>query len=90
MAQVMENVYYTRLSGGRRVAIPAEVCEKVGLNQGDPLEIRVNEHGLQLIPFDQVIQEVQQAFAPFRKSGVSMVDVLIRERREEAAREDRE
>jgi hypothetical protein len=40
--------------------------------------------------FEQVVREVQEAFAPYKQPGVSVVDELIRERREEAAREERE
>jgi hypothetical protein len=36
------------------------------------------------------VREVQAAFAPYKQPGVSVVDELIRERREEAARENRE
>lgn len=86
----MENVYHTKLGEGRRVAIPAEVCKKFGLHLGDPLSIKVGENGLELIPLEQVVREVQEAFTPYRKAGVSMVDDLIRERRKEAAKEDRD
>ncbi len=43
-------------------------------------EIRLTEHGLAL-------QRSQQILAKYKKPGVSMVDELLRERREEAARE---
>jgi AbrB family looped-hinge helix DNA binding protein len=86
----MDDVYYTKLGEGRRVAIPAEVCEQLGLQPGDPLAIKVQDHSLQLVPYEQIIREVQEAFAPYRQPGVSAVDELIRERRREAAREDAE
>jgi AbrB family looped-hinge helix DNA binding protein len=86
----MDSVFHTKLGEGRRVAIPAEVCQKLGLNPGDPLAIEIHDGGLHLIPYDQVIRDIQRAFAPYKKPGVSVVDELIRERREEAARENRE
>jgi len=86
----MDNVFHTKLGEGRRVAIPAEVCQKVGLNPGDPVAIEIHEDGLHLVPFLQVVREVQKAFAPYKKPGVSVVDELLRERREEAERENRE
>jgi hypothetical protein len=54
------------------------------------LTIRIRDDGLHLVPFEQIIREVQAAFAPYRQPGVSVVDELIRERRAEAAREARE
>ena len=86
----MDRVYHTKLGEGRRVAIPAEVCEEFGLQPGAPLAIKVHEDSLQLVPYEQIIREVQAAFAPYKQPGVSVVDELIRERREEAARENRE
>jgi AbrB family looped-hinge helix DNA binding protein len=86
----MENVFHTKLSDGRRVAIPADVCQKLGIHPGDPLAIEIHDDGLHLIPYAQIIREVQKAFAPYKKPGVSVVDELIRERREEAARENHE
>ena len=83
----METVYHTKLGGGRRVAIPAEVCKKLGLAAGDALTIRLGEDGMQLLTFDHIIRDVQKAFAPYRKRGVNQVDELVRERRDEAARE---
>jgi AbrB family looped-hinge helix DNA binding protein len=86
----MGSVYHTKLGEGRRVAIPAEVCDRLGLHTGDPLTIRIRDDGLHLVSFEQIIREVQEAFAPYRVPGVSVVDELIRDRREEAAREERE
>ena len=86
----MENVFHTKLGEGRRVAIPAEVCHKLGLHPGDPVTVELHDNELHLVPYLQVVREVQKAFAPYKKPGVSVVDELIRERREEAARENRE
>jgi len=84
----MDDVFHTRLGGGRRVAIPAQMCQKLGLHPGDPVAIELRDDGVHLVPYSQVIREVQKAFAPYKKPGVSVVDELIRERREEAAREN--
>lgn len=86
----MDHVYYTKLGEGRRVAIPAEVCQELGLRPGDPLALKVGDEGLQLLPYEKVVREVQAAFAPYKRPGVSVVDELIQERRKEAAREERE
>jgi AbrB family looped-hinge helix DNA binding protein len=86
----MENVYHTKLGEGRRIAIPAEVCDQLGLRPGAPLAITIEADGLHVVPYEQIIREVQAAFAPYRQPGVSAVDELIQERRDEAVREERE
>jgi len=69
---------------------PAAVCQKLGMNPGDPVTIEIRGDGLYLVPYAQIIREVQAAFAPFKKPGVSAVDELIRDRRDEVARESGE
>ena len=66
------------------------MCEQLGLRPGAPLAITIEDDGLHVFPYEQIIREVQAAFAPYRQAGVSTVDELIRERREEAAREEGE
>ena len=86
----MDHVYHTKLGEGRRIAIPAEVSRQLGLRPGAPLAITIEDDGLHVVPYEQIIREVQAAFAPYRQPGVSNVDELIEERQEEAAREERE
>jgi AbrB family looped-hinge helix DNA binding protein len=86
----MANVVHTKLGEGRRVAIPAEVCQRYGLEPGDPVVLEPSEHGIVVRPLDAVIREVQAFFAGTVPPGVSLVDELIRERREEAEREARD
>ncbi len=84
----MDHVYHTKLAEGHRIAIPADLCKQLGLVPGAPLAIKVQDDGFQVMPYTQIIREVQAAFAPFKHPGTSMVDELIRERRVEAVRED--
>ena len=63
---------------------------QLGLRPGAPLAITIEDDGLHVVPYEQIIREVQAAFAPYRQPGVSNVDELIQERQEEAAREERE
>ena len=65
------------------------MCEHFDLRPG-ALAITIEDDGLHVVPYEQIIREVQAAFAPYRQPGVSAVDELIRERREEAAREEHE
>jgi AbrB family looped-hinge helix DNA binding protein len=79
--------YHTKLGEDGRVVIPARVRKELNLKPGDTLVIESDDQGLHLRSMDQVIREVQASFAPYRKPGVSVVDELIAERREEAAQE---
>lgn len=79
-----------RVDSAGRVVIPAEVRQHLGIEPGQDLILCEDAQGIRLQTFEQVVREVQEAFAPYKKPGVSVVDELIRERREEASREDRE
>jgi AbrB family looped-hinge helix DNA binding protein len=86
----MRRVYHSKLAEGRRIAIPAEVCEKLRLSPGEPVSIEVHDDGLRLVPYAEVIRKIQQASAPYCKPGVSVVDELIGQRCREAAQEENE
>jgi AbrB family looped-hinge helix DNA binding protein len=76
-----------RVSEGGRVVIPAALREKMGISIGDTLVWR--EEGDQLVLSSRLagIRKAQAIAAKYKRPGISMVDELIRERREEAARE---
>ncbi len=77
-----------RVDSAGRVVIPAEVRQHVGIEPGQDLILSEDEQGIRLQTFGQVVKAVQEAFAPYRIPGVSVVDELIREREEEARREN--
>ena len=85
----MDNVIHTKMSEGRRVAIPAEMCQQYGLEPGDAVVLEPSESGIVLRPLDAVIREVQAFFADVAPPDVVLSEELIRDRRAEAAREDR-
>jgi bifunctional DNA-binding transcriptional regulator/antitoxin component of YhaV-PrlF toxin-antitoxin module len=86
---LMVNVIHTKLGEGRRVAIPAELCQRYGMEPGDPVVLEPSESGIVVRPLDVVIREVQAFFADTAPKNVLLSDELIRDRREEAKREDR-
>ncbi len=85
----MANVIHTKLGEGRRIAIPAELCQQYGIEPGDPVVLETSDSGIVMRPLNAVIREVQAYFADIAPPGVSLSDELLRDRREEAAREDR-
>ena len=76
-----------KVSDGGRVVIPAELREKYGIAVGDVVVWRDDGDGLRLTSRRSAIRRAQEIMAKYRQAGASLVDELIRERREEAARE---
>jgi AbrB family looped-hinge helix DNA binding protein len=77
-----------RVDSAGRVVIPAEIRHHIGIEPGQDLILSEDGQGLRLQTFAQAVKAVQEAFAPYRIPGVSVVDELIREREEEARREN--
>jgi AbrB family looped-hinge helix DNA binding protein len=80
-----------RIAPGGRVVIPAEFRKALGVTVGDQMIIELEDDELRLRSRQAAIKKVQ---AMVRKhlpdDGRSLADELIAERREEAAREERE
>jgi AbrB family looped-hinge helix DNA binding protein len=73
-----------------RVVIPASMRQRYGIHEGDKIVINADEEGIHITTIDQAVKRAQAICARYIKPGVSLVDELMRERREEAAREERE
>ena len=56
-------------------------------HQGDRVVLQADDSGIHITTIDQAVKNAQAICARYIKPGVSVVDELIRERREEAARE---
>jgi len=77
-----------KVSDGGRVVIPADLREKHGIGVGDTVMWIEDGEQLVLTSVRASIRRAQALVAKHNKRpGISMVDELIRERREEAARE---
>ncbi len=70
-----------------RVVIPADIRNKVGLNEGDILVVRAEEGRIVLEKRERVLDRVMNWFVHV-PADVSLADELIAERRAEATRED--
>jgi len=76
-----------RVDPAGRVTLPAELRHKLGIEPGQELILAEDKQGIRLQTFEQAVRAAQEAFAPYRIPGQSVVEELIRERREEAKRE---
>jgi bifunctional DNA-binding transcriptional regulator/antitoxin component of YhaV-PrlF toxin-antitoxin module len=83
----MVHVIHTKMGEGRRVAIPAELCQKYGLQPGTPVVLEASPSGIVVRPLETVITEVQAFFADAAPPEVLLSEELSRDRRAEAARD---
>ena len=91
MASVHQtNFARVRVDSAGRIVIPAELRERYGIEPGQEVILSEEPEGLCLQTFRQAFARAQSYFATYGREGVSIVDELIRDRRDEAAREDRE
>jgi AbrB family looped-hinge helix DNA binding protein len=82
--------YRVRLASGGRIVIPAEVRQLLGIQEGEELLLTRDEAGFRLTTSRQAIRQAQSLFAKLNGEGESVVEELLRERRDEAAKEERE
>jgi bifunctional DNA-binding transcriptional regulator/antitoxin component of YhaV-PrlF toxin-antitoxin module len=86
----MTNCIHTKLGEGRRIAIPADLCQRYHLQPGDPVVLEPMDAYFVVRPLEDVISEVQAFFAGIAPSGVVLSEELSRDRRAEAAKDSHE
>jgi AbrB family looped-hinge helix DNA binding protein len=80
-------VYRCKVDPANRVVLPADVRRRLGIAKGDEVLLEVDDWGIRITTAAQALKQAQEYFCSLGASDVSMTDELIRERREEAARE---
>ncbi len=75
------------LGEGGRVVIPARFRQALGIQTGDELILRLRDGEIRLSTRREAIRNAQEIVRRHVPSGRSLVDELIRERREEGLRE---
>ncbi len=84
----MKNVIQTKVGGGRRIAIPSELCKQYKLEPGSPIVLEPTDSGIFVRPLEDVIREVQAFFADAAPADVLLSDELTQQRKAEAATEN--
>ena len=86
-----ENIYTAELDKSGRILVPVMLRRQLDMSPGDKIsfsfdgeDVRLVTHKMALKKLKEIGKKVKQEFY----QGKSVVDELIRERREEAARED--
>lgn len=77
----------TRVNANGRVVIPASFRKRLGIRVGDELVLRIQDDELRITTLKRNIERAQRLVRKHVKSGKSLVDELIAERREAARNE---
>lgn len=76
-----------RVNENGRVVIPASFRKRLGIRIGDEVVLRIEGDELRISTLKRNIERAQRLVRKHVKSGTSLVDELIAERREAARRE---
>jgi bifunctional DNA-binding transcriptional regulator/antitoxin component of YhaV-PrlF toxin-antitoxin module len=76
----------TQIRSGGRLVVPAKFRKALKIEVGDELVMRLENGSIRLIPLHQAVNLAQKSVRKYVPDGVSLVDTLIQERREEASR----
>ncbi|MBZ5593229.1 MAG: AbrB/MazE/SpoVT family DNA-binding domain-containing protein [Acidobacteriia bacterium] len=76
-----------RVNENGRVVIPASFRKRLGIHVGDEVVLRVEDDELRITTLKRRIERAQRLVRKHVKSGVSLVDELIADRREAARHE---
>ena len=79
--------FHLTIGDGRRIVLPADVCENLQLGIGDTVIVAVEDDHVTLRSVDSAIERFQALVAEKVPAGTSLVDELIGERQENARRE---
>ncbi len=72
---------------GGRLVVPVKLRNALRIKAGDEIVARLENDSIRLIPMQQAVRLAQKAVKQYVPKGVSLVDELIRARREEAGSE---
>jgi AbrB family looped-hinge helix DNA binding protein len=75
---------HVEMAANGRLVIPAKVRSELGISKGATFVVEVEDGVIKLVPFDLVIQRIQDEVRRYVPEGVSLSDELIADRRREA------
>lgn len=77
----------TKVTEGGRIVIPAKLRQALGIEIGENVTLSVKDNALQITTQKEALRRIQALVRQHVPEGVSLVDELIKDRREEAANE---
>lgn len=84
----MTDFIRSKVTDAGRVVIPAEFRKAFGIEEGEEVVFSKDEHGIRITTMREAIRQAQDYFAALAPPEVCLSDELLRDRREEAARDD--
>lgn len=82
--------YAAEVQRAGRVTVPLEIRKALNIEEGDKVTFRHENGEIKLVTQKQRLDEAYALLRSYIPASTSLVDELIQERREEAAREERE
>ena len=83
----METETRLRVNENGRVVIPASFRKALGINPGDEVVLRIEDDELRITTQKKRLERARRLIRKYIKPGQSLVDELIAERRQAAAKE---
>lgn len=83
-------VEYVKIGDDGRVVIPSSLRRELNIKPGDTLVLESDGDSLLVRGYEQVLKEVQAAFADVAPPEALLSEELLRDRRDEANRESRD
>jgi len=74
-----------KVSGAGRVVVPSEMRKEFGIEDGVDVVFSRTEYGIQITTLDDAIRQAQETVRRYVPEGVSLVDELREDRRQDAA-----
>ena len=82
--------YKAKIGPNGRIVIPAACRKALGVGPGDEVLMRLEDGELRLYTQAHAIRRIQALAKKYVPAGVSIVDELLADRRQEVAREEAE
>ena len=76
-----------QMRSGGRLVVPANLRKALKIKTGDEIIVRLENDSIRLIPMHQAVSLAQMIVKQYAPQGISLVDELIKARRQEAGRE---
>ncbi len=73
-----------QIGKGGRLVVPVKLRKALNIKAGDEIVARLENDSIRLIPVQQAVTLAQKVVRQYVPQGVSLVDELIKARREEA------
>jgi AbrB family looped-hinge helix DNA binding protein len=87
MNNLEELTVKAKVTEGGRIVIPTKLRQALGIEIGENVTLSVKNNTLQITTQKEALRRIQALVRKHVPEGVSLVDELIKERREEAADE---